>query len=53
MSSPNLPDFDELWDFSHDGYFFEEIGECLLALSPAEKARPDFLKAQELLAKDV
>ena len=35
-----------------DGYVFEEIGECLLALDRAEKARPYFLKAYAILAGD-
>jgi tetratricopeptide (TPR) repeat protein len=36
-----------------DGYVFEEIGECLLALNRAEDARPYFAKAYEILAGDV
>jgi len=35
-----------------DGYVFEEIGECLLALNRAEEARPYFSKAYEILAQD-
>jgi tetratricopeptide (TPR) repeat protein len=35
-----------------DGYVSEEIGECLLALSRLEEARPYFAKAYELLSKD-
>jgi hypothetical protein len=35
-----------------DGYIFEEIGECLLALNRAEEARPYFSKAYEILAGD-
>jgi tetratricopeptide (TPR) repeat protein len=35
-----------------DGYVFEEIGECLLALSRAEEARPHFAKAYEVLSQD-
>ncbi len=35
-----------------DGYVFEEIGECLLALNRVDKARPYFAKAYELLSKD-
>lgn len=35
-----------------DGYVFEEVGECLLALDRLEEARPYFLKAYELLAQD-
>lgn len=36
-----------------DGYVFEEIGECLLALNRLEEARPYIAKAYELLSKDV
>lgn len=35
-----------------DGYVFEEIGECLLALDRAEEARPYFSKAHAVLAQD-
>lgn len=35
-----------------DGYVFEEIGECLLALNRAEEARPYFAKAYEILSQD-
>jgi len=35
-----------------DGYVFEEIGECLLALNRAEEARPYLGKAHELLSQD-
>lgn len=35
-----------------DGYVFEEIGECLLALDRPEEARPYFSKAYEILAQD-
>jgi tetratricopeptide (TPR) repeat protein len=35
-----------------DGYVFEELGECLLALGRQEEARPDFARAYELLSKD-
>ena len=35
-----------------DGYVFEEIGECLLALKRADEARPYFAKAYEVLSKD-
>ncbi|MFN8413347.1 MAG: tetratricopeptide repeat protein [Anaerolineales bacterium] len=35
-----------------DGYVFEEIGECLLALNRAEEARPYFAKAYEVLSQD-
>jgi tetratricopeptide (TPR) repeat protein len=35
-----------------DGYVFEEIGECLLALNRAEEARSYFLRAYELLSRD-
>jgi hypothetical protein len=35
-----------------DGYVFEEIGECLLALNRAVEARPYFAKAYETLSQD-
>ncbi|MBK7142626.1 MAG: hypothetical protein IPH75_11150 [bacterium] len=35
-----------------DGYVFEEIAECLLALERTEDAIPYFAKAYELLSKD-
>jgi tetratricopeptide (TPR) repeat protein len=35
-----------------DGYVFEEIGECLLALNRGEEARPYFMKAHDLLSQD-
>lgn len=35
-----------------DGYVFEEIGECLLALNRAQEAQPYFAKAHELLSQD-
>ena len=35
-----------------DGYVFEEIGECLLALGRADEAQPHFARAYELLADD-
>ena len=35
-----------------DGYVFEEIGECLLALNRPEEARPIFQKAYEHLTQD-
>ncbi len=35
-----------------DGYVFEEIGECLLALNRKEEARPYFAKAYEVLSQD-
>ena len=36
-----------------DGYVFEELGECLLALDRAQEAQPYFAKAHELLSQDV
>ena len=36
-----------------DGYVYEEIGECLLALNRLEEANPYFLRAYELLRKDM
>lgn len=35
-----------------DGYIFEELGECLLALKREEEAQPFFARAYEELAKD-
>src|SRR6185503_1528392 len=35
-----------------DGFVFEEIGECLLALNRKEEARPYFAKAYEVLSQD-
>jgi len=35
-----------------DGYVFEEIGECLLALDRTEEAQPYFAKAYEVLSQD-
>ena len=35
-----------------DGYVFEEIGECLLALNRPKRARSYFRKAYEVLSKD-
>lgn len=35
-----------------DGYVYEEIGECLLALKRLDEARPYFAKAYELLSQD-
>ncbi len=35
-----------------DGYVFEEIGECYLALNRADEAQPYFAKAYEVLAQD-
>src|SRR5258707_9826882 len=36
-----------------DGFVFEEIGECLLALDRAKEAQPYFAKAHELLSQDL
>jgi len=36
----------------NDGYVYEEIGECLLALNKAEEARPYFKQAYTLLSQD-
>jgi tetratricopeptide (TPR) repeat protein len=36
-----------------DGYVFEEIGECLLALNRRQAAQPYFAKAYQLLSQDV
>jgi hypothetical protein len=35
-----------------DGYVFEEIGECLLALGRPEAAAPNFAQAYALLSAD-
>jgi tetratricopeptide (TPR) repeat protein len=35
-----------------DGYVFEEIGECLLALKRKKEARPYFARAYEVLSQD-
>jgi tetratricopeptide (TPR) repeat protein len=35
-----------------DGYVYEELGECLLALGRKEEAVPNFARAYELLSKD-
>jgi tetratricopeptide (TPR) repeat protein len=35
-----------------DGYVFEEIGECLLALNRENEAHPYFAKAYEVLSQD-
>jgi tetratricopeptide (TPR) repeat protein len=37
---------------SDDGYVYEELGECLLALGRADEARPNFARAYELLVND-
>lgn len=36
-----------------DGFVFEELGECLLALGRGEEARPWFARAHALLSQDV
>jgi hypothetical protein len=36
-----------------NGFVFEEIGECLLALQRGEEAKPYFAKAYEVLSQDV
>ncbi|MCC6498996.1 MAG: tetratricopeptide repeat protein [Anaerolineales bacterium] len=36
-----------------DGYVFEEIGECLLALNRAKESRAYFAKAYEVLSQDI
>lgn len=35
-----------------DGYMYEELGECLLALGQPEQARPYFARAHEELSQD-
>jgi tetratricopeptide (TPR) repeat protein len=37
----------------NDGYVYEELGECLLALNRGEEAAPYFAKAYEILSKDI
>ncbi len=37
---------------STDGYIYEELGECLLALNQADEAKPFFAKAHEYLSQD-
>ncbi len=37
----------------NDGYVYEEIGECLLALNRNDEATPYFARAYELLSKDI
>ena len=39
-------------DGEKDGFVFEEIGECLLALNRVAEARPYFSQAHEILAQD-
>jgi tetratricopeptide (TPR) repeat protein len=36
-----------------DGYVYEEIGECLLAKSKKDDAKPYFSKSYEILSKDI
>lgn len=36
-----------------DGYVFEEIGECLLALNRTEEAPPYFAEAYRFLSQDI
>ena len=38
--------------FIQDGYVYEELGECLLALDQENKAKPYFEKAHEFLTQD-
>ncbi|HEX8682227.1 MAG TPA: hypothetical protein VF707_07935 [Ardenticatenaceae bacterium] len=35
-----------------DGYVYEELGECLLALGRPEQARPYFARAYEEFSQD-
>jgi hypothetical protein len=39
-------------DGEKDGFVFEEIGECLLALNRVAEARPYFSQAHEILAQE-
>lgn len=39
-------------NFIQDGYVYEELGECLLALGQANEAKPYFAKAHEYLSQD-
>jgi tetratricopeptide (TPR) repeat protein len=36
----------------NDGYIYEELGECLLALGQTDEAKPYFAKAYEYLSQD-
>ncbi len=38
---------------SEDGYVYEELGECLLALGREPEAKPYFAKAYQLLRSDI
>ncbi len=37
---------------AHDGYVYEELGECTLALGRAEESRPSFAEAYRILSED-
>jgi len=37
----------------NDGFVYEEIGECLLALDRKQEAQPHFAKAHEILSQDI
>jgi Flp pilus assembly protein TadD len=39
-------------NFIQDGYVYEELGECLLALEKADEAKSYFAKAHEFLSQD-
>jgi hypothetical protein len=39
-------------DGASDGFVFEELGECLLALGRADEARPYFAQAYAELSQD-
>jgi tetratricopeptide (TPR) repeat protein len=47
-------DLEKAWEplGGSDGYVFEELGECLLALGRPDEARPQFARAYEMLSKD-
>lgn len=45
-------EFEAAGEGESDGYVFEEIGECLLALDRAQEAQPYFAKAHEILSQD-
>ena len=48
-------DLEKEFEFTNekDGYVFEEIGECLLALNRMEEAQPHFAEAYQLLSQDL
>jgi tetratricopeptide (TPR) repeat protein len=45
-------EFEAAGEGDSDGFVYEEIGECLLALDRAQEAQPYFAKAYEILSQD-